>query len=156
MGSTLTNPSQSTPNLIPNTNSWAWKARFAHKLANVLIPWRFSCITTAHRSMLGLSSREEETSICGLWQLDDWRCWTDTLGRIKRIYLSGVLYFTWRILEKNSCTNHLLGSSDATRIPDHLPKLGQKWKKNLRNHQQFVSVSAFTFFNTRRAWINSP
>lgn len=44
--------------------------------------------------MLGLSSREKETSICGLWQLDDWRCWTDTLGRIKRIYLNDVQYFT--------------------------------------------------------------
>ena len=32
-------------------------------------------------------------------------------------------------MEKKCCTNHLLGSSDATTIPDHLPKLGQKWKK---------------------------
>ena len=93
-------PTQSTPTPkpkpIPNTNSWAWKARFAHKLANVLIPWRFSWHhnSTSVPCFWGGLSGEKETSICCLWQIDDWSL-TDRHGRIKsQIYLSDVQYFT--------------------------------------------------------------
>lgn len=75
--------------------------------------------------------RKHLSVVCGNSMIED-------AGRIhlveskESIWMTCNISPTWRSpwnMEKKCCTNHLLGSSDATTIPDHLPKLGQKWKK---------------------------